>query len=162
MTRVFSSIKLELIAGDPQFVRFLEDWTFYSVVLGCLVTIPKGFICDLESVPFLKGTNNEAGAGHDFVSRSNFRLPDGSSISKWTAAMVYREIQEYFDCLEAQEYDDNLWGKICRESNRVWDMARRGIKTGVVVIAPGYWQKHTIEATYEEMSGCKEIVLQTA
>ena len=84
MTEVRDSIKMEIITGDYRFVRLLEDFHFYSDVLGRWCCIPKGFVFDLESVPFIRGTNPEAGAVHDYVCRTD----SDPVVSKTNAAKI--------------------------------------------------------------------------
>jgi hypothetical protein len=138
VTKTIGSIKIEIIPGDCRLVRLLEPFTFYSEVLGRLVTIPAGFVFDLESVPLLRGTNPEAGAVHDYLCR----IDSDPVVSKTVAAQVYQELQDYYD-----EQESGNW------LNRAWDWIRRQVKTGVVIVAPGYFHKWPVMATYEEMKG---------
>jgi len=142
MTEVRGSIKIEIIPGDARYVRFLEVWSFYSDVVEDWCDGPKGFICDLESVPLIKGTNPEAGAGHDLVSRKDFKTRKKKiTPTKTQAAAIYRELQYYFDQKESGNW-----------FNRSWDWIRRGFKVGVVWAWPGYWHKFPVMATYEEIT----------
>jgi hypothetical protein len=136
MTSIKGSIKIERIPGDCQFVRLLDDFTFYSDVLNRSCTIPKGFIYDEESVPLIKGTNPEAGAIHDYLCRTD----SDPVVSKSIAADVYQEFQDHFD----QKESGNIF-------NRIWDKIRRFVKTSVVKLAPGYWHQYPVMATYEAM-----------
>jgi len=149
------SIKIEIISGDSRYVRIIEGknpWEFYSDILKVWSRPPIGFVYDQESVPFLKGTNPEAGCGHDLVCRSDFRPP----VSKTQGAKIYLELQQYYDAMESSEYPDTKWGKICSLTNILWDKTRRGTKVSVVWIAPGYFQKHKVMATYTEITGKTE------
>ena len=58
-----------------------------------------------------------------------------------TAAKVYLEFQGYFD-----EMESGNW------INRFWDWISRGVKTAVVWIAPGYFHKFPVKASYEEIA----------
>ncbi len=141
-TEVLNSIKIERIPGT-NYVRLLDDFLFYSVIINCREgtnkwsCIPKGFVYDEESIPALRGTNPEAGAIHDYYSRND----SGPVVDKKTAAAVYEEFQIYYDRMEKG------W------LNRLWDWIKRRLKTDVVKIAPGYFHKHSINASYEEMAG---------
>jgi len=137
MTEVRGSIKIEIIPGDARFVRLLEDFHFYSDILGRWCCISKGFVFDLESVPLLRGTNPEAGAVHDYVCR----IDSDPVCDKTTAARVYLEFQGYYDKMETGNW-----------FNRGWDWFRRGFKVSVVWIAPGYFHKFPVMATYEEIT----------
>jgi hypothetical protein len=137
MTEVKGTAKIEFLPQDHRYVCLLEDFEFYSSSLEQWSKAPKGFICDLESVPLLKGTNPESGIIHDLVCRTDF-LP---AVSKTTAMQIYWEFQGYYD----QRESGNIF-------NRAWDWIRRGFKSGVVWVAPCYWQKFPIMATYEELS----------
>lgn len=136
MTDVKGSIKIEIIPGDYRYVRLLEDFHFYSDVLGRWCCIPAGFVFDLESVPLLRGTNPEAGAIHDYVCR----IDSDPVCSKTVAAQVYLEFQGFYD----QKESGNIF-------NRAWDWFTRGLKTSVVWVAPGYFHEFTVAATYEEI-----------
>ena len=137
MTEIRSSIKVEHIKGDYKRVRLLEDFHFYSDILKRWCCIPKGFVFDFESVPLLQGTNPEAGAIHDYLCRTD----SDPVVDKTTAAQVYLEFQGYFD-----EMESGNW------FNRFWDWISRGVKTAVVWIAPGYFHKFPVMATYEEIA----------
>lgn len=137
MTDTINSIKVEIIPGDYRYVRVLKNWKFYSDVLGRWCRIPAGFVFDLESVPLLKGTNPEAGAVHDYVCR----IDSDPVCTKTQAARIYLEFQRYYDNKES--------GAI----NRAWDGVRRLVKTAVVWVAPFYFHKFKVLATYEEITG---------
>ena len=132
------AIRTEKILGDYRYEKVVEDFWFYSGILRMWCCIPAGFIYDNESVPFLKGTNPEAGGIHDYLSRKN-SVP---VVAKQVAADVYREFQEYFDEMESGN-----------EFNRCWDWIRRTVKIGFVRTWPGYWHTFTVEATYKEITG---------
>lgn len=134
-TDVLDSIKIERIPGT-EYVRLLEPFLFYSVVLRSWCAIPKGFIYDEESVPVLRGTNPEAGAVHDYLCRKD-SIP---LVDKKTAAAVYQEFQAYYDNMEMGFF------------NKIWDWVKRQFKTDVVKVAPDYFHKHRVNASYEEMS----------
>ena len=136
-TTTLGSVKIEIVPGDSRYVRLLEDFLFYSVILGCWCKAPREFICDLESVPLIRGTNPESGVIHDLVSRKDFK----PKIDKATGMAVYLEFQRYYD-----EMESGNW------LNRSWDWIRRGFKAGFVRVWPGYWHKFNIMATYEEIT----------
>jgi hypothetical protein len=137
MLKIPDSIKVEHIKGDYKRVRLLTDFRFYSDVLSRWCCIPAGFVFDFESVPLLQGTNPEAGAIHDYLCRTD----SDPVVDKSTAAKVYLEFQRYFD-----EMESGNW------INRFWDWISRGVKTAVVWIAPGYFHKFPVKASYEEIA----------
>lgn len=63
-----TTLKYEEIPGTLD-IRLLEDFAFYSAVLGQVVVVPTGFMCDGESVFFKSST--EAGVGHDYLYRKD-------------------------------------------------------------------------------------------
>lgn len=136
MTQVKNSIKIEIIPGDSRYVRLLEDFHFYSDVIGRWCCIPKSFVFDLESVPLIRGTNPEAGAVHDYVCRKD----SDPVVDKTTCAKIYLEFQKYYDLQE-----DGIF-------NAAWDFIRRWFKTGVVWLTPLYFHKYNVLATYEEIT----------
>ena len=133
---VLDSIKIEIIPGDPRYVRLLETFRFYTEIIGFYCYIPKGFVLDLESVPLIRGTNPEAGAIHDYFCRFD-SIP---IVSKEMAAEIYEEFQVYYDAMESGNW-----------FNRAWDWVRRRVKTRVVEITPSYFHKFSVVTTYEEM-----------
>lgn len=135
MTKVFNSLCVEYFPGDPDRVRFIKPLGAHSDVLGCDFEIPIGFICDLESIPIVKGSNNESGAIHDYFSR----IDSVPVVTKMQCARTYLEFQKYFDLQE---------GGII---NTAWDFIRRWVKTGVVTVWPGYFHRLKVMASYEEV-----------
>jgi Protein of unknown function (DUF1353). len=142
VTDVRDSIKIEILPECHQYFRLLDDFHFYSDVLARWCCIPAGFIFDLESVPFIRGTNPEAGAIHDYLCRTD----SDPVVSKTVAAQVYLEFQRFYDGKEKEKLEIEDW------LNHAWDWIRRGVKTGIVWIAPGYFHKFKAMATYEEIS----------
>lgn len=138
MTTIKGTIKIERFCGDPNFVRMIEDFYFYSNILCRWCCIPAGFIYDEESEPIVKGSNPESGAIHDYLCR----IDSDPVVDKETAAKVYKEFQAF--------YDEKETGNIL---NRFWDWLARSFKTEVVEIAPGYFHRHLVLATYEEIKG---------
>ena len=114
---------------DYKYSQIFVPFKVESDILKCTIVVPKGFIHDYESVPLIKGTSKSGGVVHDYLCR----IDSVPVVTKKVAADVYLEIMKY-RC--------NSW----------W---RRWLKYGVVRVWPGYFHKHTVEATYEEMSGKK-------
>lgn len=122
---------------DGRYVRFVKSFWYQSDYLGCLVEIPPEFICDFESVPLFKSPSKRAGSLHDYFCRSD-SVP---VVTKWQAAMVY---------LEAQKLRDDL---VCKYFiHKVWRNFLSRFKTAVVICAPGYFHKHKVLSTLEEIS----------
>lgn len=103
------------------------------------IEIPTCFIHDYESVPAVRGTSKRGGVVHDYLSRKN-SVP---VVTKKLAADVYFEIME----ASAAGKTEQGW------YNRLDMWLRRWIKYGVVRVVPGYFHKHWVEATYEELTG---------
>ncbi|HBJ74975.1 MAG TPA: hypothetical protein DDY86_05555 [Syntrophaceae bacterium] len=106
--------------------------------LADTITIPAGFVHDYESVPLFKGTSKTGGVVHDYLCRAD-SVP---LVTKKLAADCYFEVMESSDQTKAT-------GKL--QLARFW--LRRWAKYVVVVVAPGYFHKHKVLATYEEMAG---------
>lgn len=138
MTEARDAIEIRRFPGDCKIVQLICDFHFHSSILDRWCMIPKGFVYDEESVPLIKGTNPEAGAIHDYLCR----IDSDPVVSKGIAADVYQEFQDYYDCQES----GNIF-------NRIWDSIRRFVKTSVVKLAPGYYHKFSVKATYEEIRG---------
>ena len=115
---------------DHKYSRLVRGWSSYSEVLECLIYIPRGFVYDHESVPLFKGTSHRGGLGHDYLCRTD-SIP---VVTKKQAADVYLEIMTI-------------------QGNARW---RRYLKYWTVRVWPGYFHKHSVNATYEEISGRKE------
>ena len=142
MTKILGPLLTDNI-DDTKYVRLIAPFRFVSDVLyreGLAndVTMPAGFVMDFESVPLIRGTSKRAGAAHDYLCRSD-SVP---LVSKAVAARVYLEIMEYRDGL----LEDGPLGKLDR-----WWLRR--LKYAVVRVAPGYFHKHKVSATYEELAG---------
>lgn len=135
VTQVKSTVKIERIPGT-KLVRLLEDFWFYSVVLGRWCCIPAGFIYDEESVPILKGSNPEAGLIHDYLCRKD----SDPVVDKLIAAKVYYEFQKYYNSLDEETALDD-----------VWDFIKSHVKRDAVIVAIGYFHKLTVNAPLEEV-----------
>ncbi len=102
-----------------------------------------------RTCPLSKGSNREAGAGHHLVCRKNFETRVKKiTPTKWQAAKVFDELQAHYD-----EKESGNW------MNRGFDWFKRFFKTGVVTVCPGYFHKHNVEATYEELTGSDSLSL---
>lgn len=124
---------------DSRFARLHQPFKIWSDVLNCEVEAPEGFVHDYESVPVIKGTSKRGGVIHDYLCRIN-SVP---VVTKKQAADVYFEVMECRDGLPDRDTGlsaANLW-------------IRRWIKYGVVLVWPGYFHKHRVNATYEELRG---------
>jgi len=124
------NIKEELI-DNYKYYRLLAPYRFKSKVLGCTITVPKGFVYDKESVPIITGTSVRGGLIHDYLCR----IDSKPVVTKKQAADVY---------LEVMTGRKNAW----------W---RRYIKYWVVRYAFGYFHKFSVLSTYEEITGNVEI-----
>lgn len=145
-TTVVGSLKVEIIPGDARFVRTTAPLKFYSTTIGQWGEIPTGFVMDYESVPLFKGTNPEAGAIHDYYSRTDSQ----PVVSKKIAAKIYEEFQSYYDAHEKAK------SPVFRLLNRVFDWIRRKGKTATVRVWPRYFHKHKVSATYATIAGIDE------
>jgi hypothetical protein len=82
---------------DNTLVQLEADLAYESDLLCCTVTVPKGFICDLESVPripliyaYLGHTSKRAGILHDYL----YRIGAAPDVTRGEADAVYREASE--------------------------------------------------------------------
>lgn len=128
---------------DYKYSRIHENFiieleTLADLGLQSRVEIPAGFVHDYESVPFFKGTSKTGGVVHDYLCRSN-SIP---LVTKKIAADCYFEVMETSDRIKATGNGQLI---------KFW--FRRWMKYSVVLVAPGYFHKHLVEATYEEMRG---------
>jgi len=115
-----------------------EPFQVESDILKCTITVPAGFVHDYESVPLIKGTSKRGGVIHDYLCRTD----SDPVVSKKVAANVYLEVMKCRDGRSDKETDFkkfSLW----------W---RRWLKWAVVMVAWGYFHKHNVMATFEEMS----------
>lgn len=124
---------------DARFARLHQPFAIWSDVLGCKVEAPSEFVHDYESVPIIKGTSKRGGVIHDYLSRSD-SVP---VVTKKQAADVYLEVMACRDGLPDRGSTLGAVSLFCR----------RWIKYGVVRVWPGFFHKHKVSATYEEMSG---------
>lgn len=123
---------------DGVYIELTSDFGFYSEKFDCEIWIPKGFISDTESVPILRSKSKRAGITHDYLSRY------GASpyVSKAIAAKIYLEAMTTRDRLY---YNDAHWRK------RLWLWFYRNVKAHIVRWCWGYWKRHKVNATYEEL-----------
>ena len=124
------NIKEELI-DNYKYYRLLAPYRFKSNILGCLVTVPAGFVYDHESTIIIKGTSHRGGLIHDYLSRFD-SIP---VVTKKQAANVY---------LEVMTRRKNSW-------------IRRYVKYWFVRVAFWYFHKLSVSATYEEITGIKLV-----
>ncbi len=152
-TQISGPIRCELILGDPRYVRNIGTWSFYSVVMGDWCDAPDGFVHDTESVPVVKGSNREAGAGHDLACRSDFKTREKQlTPTKLQAARIYLELQRFFDAFERRRWKSSTWQHwLIDQPNRFWDFIKRGGKSAFVSVFPGYFHRYKVSATYDEM-----------
>lgn len=75
MSRFLTRLVIENATGcDDGRWRLVADLLYQSDVVGAVITVPRGFVTDLASVPRLPvvywltgGTSNEAAAVHDWL-----------------------------------------------------------------------------------------------
>lgn len=117
-------------------VQLSEPFKYESDILGCVITIPVGFVSDFESVPLVRGCSRRAGVIHDYLCRIDSRPVTTKDI----AANVY---------LEAMAYRDSLLhdGWYTRHRRALW----RRIKSRTVKIAIGYFHKLFVFDSYEKI-----------
>ena len=115
---------------DYKYVRFLKRFNVYVPSLKQTISIPKGFVCDRESVPIIKGTSIRGGYVHDYLCR----IDSVPVVTKKEAADAY---------LSIMAIRKSPW----------W---RRYVKYWVVRVAWGYFHKHKVLSTYEEITGKQE------
>jgi len=114
---------------DYKYSRLIAPYRYRSALLKCTITVPKGFVYDHESVPFIKGTSHRGGLIHDYLCRIDCK----PIVDKQTAADVY---------LEVMTFRGNAW----------W---RRYVKYWVVkwIPWPRFFHVFKVKATYEEITG---------
>lgn len=125
---------------------------------------PARFVFDFESTPnWLRGPlgeNKRGGATHDPICRKNVLVcwnGSGSIMTKSIGADVYKEIMDYCDSIDTQRFEkgkhlyipDVLIDPIVR--TKCW--TRRWLKSSVVRVWPGYFQKYELTATAKEIYG---------
>ena len=115
----------------------IELETLAELGLKSIVEIPAGFVHDYESVPYFKGTSKTGGVVHDYLCRSDC----SPLVTKKIAADCYFEVMETSDRMKAT---GNL------QLIKFW--LRRWAKYTAVILVSGYFHKHKVNATYEEMS----------
>lgn len=145
-TSILSPLVTEIIPGtDGRLVRYVEPYIFQSQVLYNLGLqyvrqIPINFICDLESIPWFRGSCPEAGGIHDLACRIDF----DPKVTKKVAADLYLEFMRF--CY-ARDNQDGLKGKV----EQVKDKSLEYLKYYTVRIWPNYFHKLNTLATLEEV-----------
>ncbi len=140
MTQILTPLITEDI-DNCKYVRLVSPFSLYSDTLNCKITIPAGFVYDYESVPVIRGSNKRGGTAHDYLCR----IDSEPIVTKSQAAAVYLEVMNHCYSLEERNILDKVTDKL-----KAW------IKYGVVYVAPCYFHKYKVLATYEEISGCKK------
>ena len=136
-TQFLTKLVTEELIGS-KYAKLHIPFAYYSKYLKKRIIIPAGFICDYESVPFIKATSKRGGVIHDYLCRKD-SIP---IVTKQQAATIY---------LEAQACRDKIV-----EKDRYFHFNkffRRHFKTLVVRIVPSYFHKHKVLATLEELRG---------
>ena len=110
-------------------IQLVEPFIYYSEQLGREIIIPVGFICDLESVPLIKGSSKRGGVIHDYLCR----IDSDPVVTKRVAADIYKEAQNCKDQMVIKNTAD-----------RFWKWVRRNLKTMVVRNAPWYFHKFRV------------------
>jgi len=119
-----------------------EDFKYYSAILGRVITVPAGFVCDYESIPLFKSDSKRAGVLHDFLSR----FDSDPIVSKVLAAAVYAEAQALRDQIVYEDVESFKRTKLFFRRAFCW------FKTSVVKVWPGYFHKFSISATAAELA----------
>ena len=117
--------------------RLHARFAVHSDVLGCVLECPAGFVHDYESVPVVRGTSKRGGVIHDYLCR----IDSAPVVTKKQAADVYFEVME---CRDGMPDKETTLGACS-----LW--LRRWIKYGVVRVWPGYYHRHRVAATLEEL-----------
>ena len=110
-------------------IQLVEPFIYYSEQLGREIIIPVGFICDLESVPLIKGSSKRGGVIHDYLCR----IDSDPVVTKRVAADIYKEAQNCKDQMVIKNTAD-----------RFWKWVRRNLKTMVVRNVPWYFHKFRV------------------
>lgn len=135
MAKILTPLINEDIAA--RFARLHQPFAIWSDVLGCKVEASAGFVHDYESVPVIKGTSRRGGVIHDYLCR----IDSVPVVTKKQAADVYLEVMKCRDGLP-DRYS---------QLSAVSLFIRRWVKYSVVRVWPGYFHKHSVAASYEEM-----------
>ena len=121
---------------DYKYSKIFLSFQYYSAILGLVVDVPFGFIHDYESVPGIRGTSKRGGVIHDYLCRKD-SVP---KVTKKVAADVYDEAVKLSN--KSLNGGEESFGMMCRRRMKYW----------TVRIAPNYFHKLSVFASYEEMS----------
>ena len=135
MTKILTPLINEDI--DSRYARLHAPFAVESDVLGCVITVPAGFVHDYESVPVIRGTSKRGGVIHDYLCR----IDSVPVVTKKQAAEVYLDVMA---CRDGLPDKDTSLGAFS-----LW--FRRWVKYSVVRVWPGYFHVHTVAATYEDL-----------
>ena len=133
-----------------KYARLFRSFRFYSVILDRVIQAPFDFVCDYESVPWFKATSKRGGVAHDYLCRQD-SVP---VVSKKIAADVYLEMMTCRDALllkRDQATITTAWQKALLKAGTLKRLCRRQAKYWVVRVWPGYFHKHAVDATYEDL-----------
>ena len=124
----------------PRYIELLDPLGFYSEILGTELWVPKCFVCDKESTPIIEGLSVRGGIFHDYLSRKDSK----PIVPKSIAALVYMEVMTIRDDQIAEFMN---WSSCERRVQAL----RRKIKVSVACVWPGYFHKHSVNATLKQL-----------
>lgn len=111
VARFITTLKAEHLPGQSRLIKLLGPLHFYSSVLRRVVSVPTGFVCDMESIPRLPfaywicgESSPESGVLHDYL----YRHDSNPRLSRSEADRVYREA-----CEVDGNYGLQRWVKWC-------------------------------------------------
>ena len=94
VARFITTLKVEHFPGSSRLVRLVGPLHYYSCVMGRVISVPTGFVCDKESIGrwplvyWLCGESSpESGVLHDYL----YRKDAAPRLSRSEADAVYRE-----------------------------------------------------------------------
>jgi len=87
MSLIFSNLDVRELEGAYR--QLINPFQFYDSLVGG-VEVPAGFICDYESVPWIRGTSKRAGVGHDYF----YRFDSIPVVSKEVADRIYLNLMK--------------------------------------------------------------------
>lgn len=140
-TKFLTRLVYESVLGT-NLIILVEPLRYYSEILKRIVEIPTGFVCDLESIPMIRGTSPRGGVAHDYFCR----VDSDPVVTKQKAASLYLEAQACKD--EYLKMKNPGW------LNTFGRFIRRHFKTAVVRVWPGYFHKHSVMDGIETFCRC--------
>lgn len=86
--KILTNLEVRELVGTYR--QLTSRFIIWDAILGTII-VPKGFICDYESVPLIRGSSKRAGVIHDYL----YRIDSVPRVSRHAADRMYLRIMKF-------------------------------------------------------------------